>query len=121
MTRRVPVKRRRETPRRVAVLRDPDYLAYLRERFCVVCVREQEHAAYWKRLSQPIPVLSDAAHTEVNGTGSKGADSSCIPLCRKHHRQLHNIGMTDFQLKYEIDLEREAEAHYAMYLTSRQP
>lgn len=102
-----PIKAKRSKPRRVAVLRDPKYMAWLREtRACLVCVRTCGR--------------TEAAHTKVNGTASKGPDPSCVPLGRGHHMELHRIGVKDFEAKYGIDLKREAEAHYLAYTAWRE-
>lgn len=47
----------------------------------------------------------DAHHTETGGMGIKGSDLSCIPLCRKHHQELHSIGKDTFSKKYDIEYE----------------
>ena len=44
----------------------------------------------------------DPAHIGPHGFGQKAADTSCAPLCRKHHEELHAIGRKRFELKYEI-------------------
>ena len=97
-------KVRRATPRRVSVDRDPEYLAWLRERPC--CIAQAS-----KQVTR-----TEAAHTANNGMRSKGPDSSCVPLCWEHHREQHRIGVKDFEAKYGIDLANEAAAHHAAYL-----
>ena len=44
----------------------------------------------------------DPAHIGPHGYWQKAADTSCVPLCRKHHEELHVIGRKRFELKYEI-------------------
>ena len=41
---------------------------------------------------------TDPAHTQGNGMSSKGPDSSCVPLCRKHHRDFDS-GRKAFEKK----------------------
>ena len=117
--RRTPVKQRRAGKRRVSVLRDPDYLDFIRDRQCIACREERRTAIDWNRLPRPFSARVEAAHTKVNGTGSKGTDSSCLPLCTEHHREQHRIGAKDFALYYGLNLAQEAAAHWAVYEVSK--
>lgn len=38
------------------------------------------------------------------GTGLKPNDLTCIPLCHKHHTELHHIGIDSFEKLYGLDL-----------------
>jgi hypothetical protein len=44
------------------------------------------------------------------GGANKGGlkDYSCVPLCRKHHRERHDMGIKDFEWTYGISLWKEA-------------
>ena len=108
IARKTAVKVRRSKPRRVAVLRDPAYRQWLRDKWtCFVC---------WD-ISQSHCGRTEAAHLDrVNGTGSKGPDSGCGPLGVWHHRELHRIGAKDFETKYGVDLKARAAEYYALYL-----
>lgn len=109
----VRIKARRSKPRRVGVLRDQRYMDWLHEICrCLVCVPGVRLQG-WEFLT------IDPAHTENNGMRSKGADSSCVPLCRHHHRE-YDAGRAAFELKYGIDMKREAAAHYALWLIVRE-
>lgn len=119
ISRLTPPKKRRSKPRRVGVERNPGYLAWLRERFCVACVALRGEATRWEKLPKPVPVCSDPAHGPVNGMRSKGPDSGAIPLCRHHHIEQHQIGWPAFQAKYGFSREKEAAAHLALYLIVR--
>lgn len=89
-------------------LRDQGYRDWLREECrCVVCVK----FGLLNGILEWFHRITDAAHTVNNGRGSKGPDSSCIPLCRRHHDE-----MEAFAQKYSLDLEQEAAAHYAAWL-----
>ncbi len=111
---------KRATPRRTSALRDKPYLVWLKEQRCVVCVTLK--MIYRERLCASGAGPIDPAHTENNGRGSKGPDSSCIPLCRHHHDEMDgrlSITITTksaFASKYGLDLEKEATTHYVAFL-----
>ena len=60
------------------------------------------------------PIRSQAAHTENNGTSSKGPDSSCVPLCPTHHAD-YDSGLVIFQIQNSIDLKAIAAELWAKY------
>ena len=44
-------------------------------------------------------------HTSTAGTGKKGNDLSCIPLCYEHHiNQLHQHGRKTFEGVYAVSI-----------------
>ncbi|HET9304839.1 MAG TPA: hypothetical protein VFO46_02320 [Candidatus Sulfotelmatobacter sp.] len=116
--RRTRISARRSKPRRVTVERDSRYLRWLTKRACIACLVERQRALDWNQIPKPLACLSDPCHTTNNGMSSKGPDSSCIPLCREHHVEQHNIGLVDFAREYDLDLKREAELHYEVYRAS---
>jgi hypothetical protein len=63
--------------------------------------------------------VSQAAHTENNGTSSKGLDSSCVPLCVMHHAE-YDKGRKAFEARYSVDLLAIAKLYYARYLEETQ-
>ncbi len=83
-------------------MRDAGYREWLGDQFCKACPQ-------WDQLT-----FSDAAHTENNGMGSKGPDSSCVPLCRKHHRE-YDAGRKVFEKKYRLDMKAIAKEYYQAY------
>lgn len=95
------IPNRRTKPRR-GPLRDPAYRRYLRDKPCVVCG--------WLKC--------DAAHTENNGLSSKGPDSSCVPLCRDHHRE-YDSGRAAFEARRKRDMREIAAKWWAKYQTSK--
>lgn len=109
--------------RRVSVLRDPEYMDWLKERPCVACVKQAAPVGpcAWWRLA-----IIDPAHTLNNGLSSKGPDSSCIPLCRYHHDEMDgrlSAAVTtkqQFAAKYGLNLVNESAAHYALYLVMKE-
>lgn len=115
IARRLRVKARRSSPRRVSVIRSQDYMDWLKDRKCVACAM----------TSQAIRLPIDPCHTVNNGAGSKGPDSSCIPLCRHHHDEMDGRLSTaittkdQFAQKYGLDLAKEAEAHWELFQLTR--
>jgi hypothetical protein len=109
-----PPNRKRAKPRKVSVMRDKGYLAFLRREFgCVVCRTILiNHASLVLRTYG----ACDAAHGPVNGMASKGPDDGVIPLCRMHHKEQHYIGWPGFEARYKIDRAALAAEHYAAYL-----
>ena len=46
----------------------------------------------------------------VRSRGAGGTWKDTLPLCRNHHREIHDTGVETFAAKYDIDLaERAAE------------
>ena len=52
---------------------------------------------------------SQNAHTKNGGMSMKGPASSIVPLCSRHHRELHDTGRRTFEAKYKVDLASAAE------------
>jgi hypothetical protein len=51
----------------------------------------------------------DGDHLVARGRGSASQnDYSLIPLCRQHHAERHQIGDAKFQVRYTVNLWREA-------------
>lgn len=77
-------------------LRNKKYLQFIREQKC--CVPQ-------------CPIIGcDPHHVKTkgkSGMGIKGSDIRTVPLCRKHHSEGDNIGMSwrQFQEKYNIDFK----------------
>ncbi len=115
--------RRRATPRRVDVVRCPEYLAWLRtECKCVACelTRKVLAAAGFSPGSgfkiTPYSTVIDPAHGPVNGLHSKGPDDGAIPLCRYHHDEMERLRWPAFEAEYEFNREHEAKTHFAAFL-----
>lgn len=101
-------------------LRDPGYREYLRyEGICCACVADYDtFLDLYPDIARPTKGC-DPAHTENNGMGSKGPDSSCAPLCRIHHRE-YDSGRQAFEHKYGLDMRLEASRWYQEYLRWKQ-
>ena len=67
-------------PKRIA---DPEYLDFVRSRGCIVCGGE-----------------SDAHHLTTRA--AFGSDYTCIPLCRIHHSELHQLGEKKFEERWRL-------------------
>ena len=52
---------------------------------------------------------SDASHCGPHGMSQKASDHSTVPLCRKHHQELHQLGRLAFEAKHSLDLLATAE------------
>ena len=119
IARKTSLRKKRGTPRKVSVVRDAEFRKWLREKSCVVCRHEFDtfQINAWEKCHS-----TECAHIgPTNGMGSKGDDRFCLPLGRKHHRELHRIGMKDFNAKYGIDLRKivETSKYYERFKESR--
>lgn len=97
-----PLKRKRSKPRR-GVLKDPAYLAWIREQPCFLCCylawRAQQFINAFKPMIDGACVTvhlatqanqqspTEAAHVGARGLGQKCSDRETLPLCGiEHHR-----------------------------------
>lgn len=102
----------RSKPRR-GPRRDRGYRKWLNGQLC--CVLDRWESYFQGCCDQ---TSSDPAHTQNNGTSSKGPDSSCVPLCRKHHRE-YDAGRKAFEHKYGLNMRKIAAEYYAEYLKEK--
>ena len=70
-----------------------EYIKYIKSKPCTVCG----------------DINVDAHHMDTIGMGGNrklptNKDYSCVPLCRKHHQEWHQIGNEKFREKYREDL-----------------
>lgn len=89
-------------------MRDPEYRRWCSREFCAVGY------AVGSETCSPFVQRCDPAHTVNNGMRSKGPDSSCVPLCRKHHLEYDNW-REGFEKKYGVDMKAIAAEKYAQY------
>lgn len=66
--------------------RSEAYLDYIRSQRCYICQRSP----------------SEPHHVETGGMGMKGSDFSALPLCREHHREIHDMGKARFWRQYFV-------------------
>ncbi len=112
MIHRNTAPRKRRPGKRRGPMRDPKYRAWLREQIC--CIYGPCRGA---DNLECVYLQTDPAHTgKVNGMSSKAADSTCAPLCRKHHDE-YDSGRTKFEAKYRVDMKALAAEYYNRYLT----
>lgn len=71
---------------------DKKYRAWLSSLPCLACVREFD--------IELAPIYeNDPAHIrtgELAGIARKPGDDNCVPLCRDHHTEQHNVGEKTF-------------------------
>ncbi len=84
--------------------RSEDYLDYIRSLPCCLC------------SFHPV----DSHHTDTGGTGMKGSDFSCIPLCRKCHDELGSGGKESFQTLHGIRLDTEVKRVLVKWCDARE-
>lgn len=102
---RTPVRRKRLGKPRRGPMRDKGYRDWLKYEYCAI---GEAHG------SEGCTGVTDPAHTENNGMGSKGPDSSCGPLCRRHHRE-YDAGRVAFEKKYRVSMKLIAAQNWARY------
>ena len=88
--------------------RNPEYLAFIRSKPCIICLRKAVAAhvrkQYWGA-----------------GARQKPHDYVAIPLCeeRYHHQTFDSIGMEAFEEKYNVDIKREIIYNLMEYVESK--
>ena len=63
-------------------MKDPDYLQFIRSRPCTFCGDP--------RTTEPHHPIRRLRGISESGLAQKGADYLGIPICRRHHTQLHD-------------------------------
>jgi hypothetical protein len=81
------------------IYRSESYKAYVRTLPCIVC-------------GNP----SDPHHEIGGGTGLKGSDLFCIPLCRDDHQGYHVLGAASFWEMHNMDRWRAVAETLAGYV-----
>ena len=86
-------------------VRDPLYRRFIKSLPCVACLKT------WS---------VDPCHTGPHGTGQKSCDLSCIPLCRKHHREFDSIPR-EFTDRHKLDIPALILKFNSFYWLKLQP
>lgn len=60
----------------------------------------------------------DVAHVRVGGMSRKADARFTAPLCRRHHRALHQNGRESFELEYAVNLDEAARETEALWITT---
>jgi hypothetical protein len=58
--------------------------------------------------------LIDPHHIKSRGSGGKD-DSNILPLCRRHHSEIEQIGKKTFSKKYNLDLDFYCKLYWNRY------
>ena len=77
LKRKTALKVRRDRPRREAAWRSRIYLQWLRTLPCVVCGGKSD---------DPHHIIGVGHH---GGMGTKAGDDMAMPVCRRHHDEIH--------------------------------
>ena len=83
-----------------------EYIKYIKEQRCLICFVD----------------YVDPDHLKAIGMGGNRKKPNkrhytCVPLCRKHHRERHDIGNFQFEHKHSINLFKEAFYLLRKYFT----
>ena len=64
----------------------------------------------------------DPDHLEARGMGgatTKMKDYSCVPLCRIHHSERHQLGNKKFEDRYSVNLWKENSRLVRRYFSEK--
>lgn len=114
---RLKVRGKSRFPKR----RDPKFLQYVREQDCILQARAGSrgytNVGYHVCGFYPDRPIIEPAHLKTRGSGG-GDLGNVVSLCPKAHDEQE--GRTaEFELKYNVDLKREAGKIEDRYLASR--
>lgn len=59
----------------------------------------------------------EACHAKSRGAG--GTSEHLVPMCHKHHREQHMMGVTSFGVVHGVDLMAEAEHYHKAWILRR--
>jgi hypothetical protein len=68
------------------------------------------------------PCLIDRAPAQAHhstSVGAFGSDLRAVPLCHRHHQELHRMGRVRFEEKYRLDLTEEILSLLERYISAR--
>ena len=55
-------------------------------------------------------------HVKVGGVSMKADAKYIVPLCSRHHHEIHNCGRLWFENRYRVDLSAEAARVQSLWL-----
>jgi hypothetical protein len=83
-------------------IKDPDLLAQVRLLPCLACSCDPERRrATMLAFDQGI-TQSHAHHVKTRGAGGDDVETNLMPLCIKHHNEIHVLGNTRMAEKYPV-------------------
>ena len=91
----------------------PKHRKFIRTFACPACVQEGDISAPAGDPRRRI----ECAHVRIGtdgGTSLKPSDFWTIPLCEHHHRESHQIGEPEFQIRYGLKLKALALKYAAL-------
>ncbi len=50
-----------------------------------------------------------AHHVKTRGAGGRD-EANLLPLCVQHHQEIHSLGRTTFERRYQMNLDSEAQS-----------
>ncbi|MDZ4346126.1 MAG: hypothetical protein U1E51_27250 [Candidatus Binatia bacterium] len=80
----------------------PSYLAWVKSQYCLIgfdCLGPMD----------PHHLIA------VQYQESKRNDFTAVNLCRKHHSEVETISVADFELRYEVNLWKEAALNASVF------
>lgn len=97
----------RKKPRATGIQRGPQrefpsHRAWVRTKACIVggCQNRDVVAAHYDGMVPP---------EDMSGMGIKKHDKWCLPLCNRHHNDVHHWGVEKFNKVYGVNLKSTAE------------
>lgn len=83
------------------------YIGWIRKQSCATCGRNG-------LVHECGCALNDPSHIVSRGAGGKDMDN-LIPQCRKHHTEMHKLGIKSFSKKYGQDVLELAKQYGRAY------
>lgn len=83
---------------------DKAYLQFIREQICAVYGNDCEG-------------VTEPAHIGTTGRGLKSPGYYTIPLCSKHHREQHSVGVLTFQANHLLNVWEACAENLVRWIT----
>lgn len=81
---------------------DEELLDAVRRLPCLACASEASEASVRHALDYSGEVLSHPHHVRSRGAGGGDVPNNVMPLCHKHHAEIHARGKLDMASKYPV-------------------
>lgn len=89
----------RPAPKPPARIWLPRYREWIRKYPCPVCIRQGTLYSFIDPFYRTI----DPHHIKTRGSGGDDP-ANIVPLCRRHHDELHRMGTPAFELAFDLNL-----------------